>query len=327
MKYQIEDLQMKNDSQEEQFRTRAIFEDLFKMAKEGKPISAHERNYVYSCLKISLVHTEDPDTLDFLNDAKFKSYYLSYFHDITGGSKYYKPHKTEVVQISPEEARKDLAYLIREADKWYEVIQKTNHSNQLLQQCSKQCREDIQSLDDLPEIKNDLFAKGRFYYRYKKWAILLQSKHLFHIAEEILEKSGSSFVNFTLCNQDIEMNEYSIIHILNRHYSKITKQYETGKSYHNEDFYPRQLDLKIQEVFDQYSTVCNDVKSIDWITFELNEVYYSIWTGTKTKQVKGTGNVTYRRLNTFYPVTKDSELNKIKEREKIVISPTLNLYI
>jgi hypothetical protein len=54
MPYKIEELSMRDDSAEEQVRTRNIFEDLKKKVNQGETLSHHEIEFFCTCVKLGV---------------------------------------------------------------------------------------------------------------------------------------------------------------------------------------------------------------------------------------------------------------------------------
>ena len=128
-------------------------------------------------------------------------------------------------------------------------------------------------------------------------------------------------------DETIEINEYSLIHIISRHFSEITKQYKTGKSYHNEDFKPRLLSNILQEIFNQIESSEYRIENLDKILFRYKDSVYLIWTSLKIKSIKGKGNIQYRRMETFYPITEKDILIKILNNYlKVNINNEISIY-
>ncbi len=327
--FEISELTLHNNSEEEQMRTRKIFEILKQRAISNEFLSEHEKEFFCTGVKLSLLNDGKWEDYQCCDNPKFKFFYLVYFHDLTGGSPFYKPKGTSVIKVDSAEAQLDLEYLYLKAEEWQTTIQKGNHSDQLLQQISAETRSELKNLDNQPEFTNDKFAKGSFRYIYKKRAVLLQSKYIYCIALEIFESLTSTDLVLEINNQIIEFNEYSLIHILNRHYSEMTKQYSTNKTFHNEDFKPRILSIQLKEILkDIDNSKVLEMKSIDKIAFKINSVDYLLWTSEETKSIKGKGNVKYRRLNTFYPVTDLNELDKLNtDYELKKISNSISVYV
>lgn len=188
MSYKISELWVNDETPLEQDRVRRIFLDIKDKCIKNEFITEHEKEFFALCLKVSIL--DDGSIYDFpcLENVVFKSTYLNYWFDLTGASKYEKAKKGKAVPIPRDEVKRDLEYLIDEAEKWNQIIEKTNHSSELLQQVCKETREQIKTLNNLPEFKNDIVLQGSFYYRYKLWSILLVSKYVYLTSLEIIEK-------------------------------------------------------------------------------------------------------------------------------------------
>jgi hypothetical protein len=127
---------------------------------------------------------------------------------------------------------------------------------------------------------------------------------------------------------DIEINEYSIVHILNRHYSEITKP-NSSKSFHIEDFKPKYLNKQIGTIFQEInnSGFYKNI-SINKLSFNYKNIDYTIYINQKTKQIKGQGNVSYLRLDTFYPITDQKELKELTNKYDLMkVNEELGVYI
>jgi hypothetical protein len=216
------------------------------------------------------------------------------------------------VQVSVEEAQSDLKYLKEKALEWLEVIKKKNHAEQLLLQKAKEARLELKALEESPEFKNGFLFGGRNRFNQKCDAILLQSKYLYCMAKEIFETFDEHEFILNLNDETIEINEYSIVHILNRHYSQLTKQYPTSKTFHSEDFSPRYLNKQLAAIFAQIdkSEILRG-HTVRKIAFKHKGTNYLVWTEVQTKSVKGIGNVRYNRLETFYPIGENEVLQDL----------------
>jgi len=329
MAFQIDVLQLRNDSEAEQIRTRQIFEVLKTKATKQETLTEHEKEFF--CMAVKISHLDDGVWEDYTccDNYKFKSIYLAYFQDLTGGSAYYKVKGVGVYKVELKERQTDLQYLYDKSDEWKLIIQKTNHSDQLLQQISVETRNELKNLSNLPEVLNGYWRGGSYVYIFKERAILLHSKYIYCIALEIFETLKNADLILELNSIQIEFNEYSLFHILNRHYAQITKQYDTGKTFHNEDFKPRILSVQLKNILHDIdnSKVLQD-KAVDKIGFQQNGIDYLVWTSEKIKSIKGQGKVSYRRLDTFYPVSDEAEKNKlIATCDLQKITNTLSAYV
>lgn len=326
MPYKIDDLDIKNNSEEEQIRTRAIFEDLKSKAENGEDLTEHEKDFFCQGVKLSQLDDGKIEDYDCCENFKFKLTYLSYFQNLTGFGVYEKVRGTEIYNPERREIDSDINYLKNVANTWNTAISKNNHSEELLQQISKETRNDLK---DIEKSKGRLlFRRDKEKYQLDKRKTLLQSRYIYCMALQIFEMFDKKEFLLQLNGEDIEINEFSIIHIINRHYSEITKANPT-KSFHNEDFEPKYLNKQLGDIF---KTIDESGKfrdcSINKIAFKFKNVDYQIWINEREKQVKGKGNVKFNRLETFYPITEKTELLKLNsDFDFSKINDDLGVYI
>ena len=232
--FPISELDFKGDTPAEQIRTRTIFEALRTKARRNEYLSEHEKEFFCQGLVLSLHNDGKLEDYTCCDNRKFKFLYLVHYHDLSGTSPVYKPNKLllKETEISNEEKQEDLEYLYAKSDEWKEVINKLNHSDLLLQEVSKETR---------TELSNNLSQQSAFTVKEIEQQILLKSKYLYCIALKFFEKISREDLILELNGQKIEINEFSIIHILNRHFAAKTIYYDTKKSFHNEDFEPEIL--------------------------------------------------------------------------------------
>jgi hypothetical protein len=238
------------------------------------------------------------------------------------------PEQGKIVKVAREMVEKDLAYLANEAEKWESTISTTNHSDVMLQNVSKEARSELKELEKQPEFALP-YAKGSNLFKQKKQAILLRFKYLYITALEIFELIPTQDLEMELNSTRVEFNEYSLFHILNRHFGEVTKQYKSAKSFHGFDIKPRILPTQLKEILHEIdeSTLLRG-KPIDKIGFEYKGISYLIWTAERTKSVKGLGNINYRRIETFYPVTDSAEKAKLTQGFTLhEITPKLSVYV
>ncbi|WP_461137297.1 hypothetical protein, partial [Spirosoma terrae] len=199
--FAVDELKLNDGSEEEQTRTRAIFEQLKKVAQNNGPMTEYEKNFFCLGVKISLLNDGQVSDYQCCDNYRFKDLYLTYASDITGAGIYKKIYNTQYLSVPNEEKWRDLDKLYELAKDWDKVINKTNHTEQLLQKCSKEARDTISVINDLPEfnLENDPFARGRFLYKYKKWSNLLHSRFIYLMAKEIIQGSTHGDFMFNLC--------------------------------------------------------------------------------------------------------------------------------
>ena len=98
---------------------------------------------------------------------------------------------------------------------------------------------------------------------------------------------------------------------------------------HNEDFQPDYLNIKLKQIFkDIDKTGFFTNKPINKIGFVFKNVKYLIWANERIKQIKGMGNIQYNRIETFYPVQEQLDLDLLNnEFELKIVNSDLSVYI
>lgn len=326
--FPISELDFKGDTPAEQIRTRRIFEALRTKARQNEFLSEHEKEFFCQGLVLSLHNDGKLEDYTCCDNQKFKFLYLVHYHDLSGASPVYKPNKLLLreTEICDEEKQEDLKYLYAKSDEWKEVINKLNHSELLLQEISKETRVE---LSNTPKGNNDdLSRQSAFSDEEIELQILLKSKYLYCIALKFFEKISREDLILELNGQAIEIDEYSIIHIMNRHFAAKTIYYDTKKSFHHADFEPEILNKQLREILHQIDiSKLYEELSLDKIAFQFKGTDYQIWTGIKKRHVKGK-EIEFRRLNTFYPIIEADEKGKLFEKyEAAIINEDIKVYI
>jgi hypothetical protein len=156
----------------------------------------------------------------------------------------------------------------------------------------------------------------------------LHSKYLYLTAKAFFDEHGNE-VTCSFHGKSIEINEYSFIHIYNRHLASAVKQFPTEKSFHRDEkisWFELPLELKsiVDQVGSHPSTVDMD---IEFFPIKYNGIVYGIATKRKMKTVKG-NPVVYNRLSTFYPLDREEDLKKTRNNyREVLINGQLTAYV
>lgn len=325
--YKIDQLDIKDSSPEELNRTRNIFENLKQRAIKKDALTEHEKDFFCNCIELSKLSDGNLDDYYCCENYKFKNTYLYYFFDLSGFGNYQKVKEASYYIPNQKEIYSDIEFLKNIAKSWNEIIKVTNHKNdELLNQISKETRESLKEFDKRKQYL--YFKKEREKFELDKLSLLLQSKYIYCLSLLIFEKFNKEDFILKLDCKELEINEYSIIHILNRHYSQITKPNST-KSFHNDDFQPDYLNVKLKQIFEDIDkTGFFTNKPINKIGFIFKNVKYLIWVNERTKQVKGKGNIQYNRIETFYPVQEQQDLDLLNNVFELkTVNDDLRVYI
>ena len=325
--YKIEDLDLKNDSEEEQIRTRKIFEDLKSKAIKGEKLLSREKEFLCTSLKLT-IYKEDgnPEDFEVCNDFVFKELYLTYFHNNLSGP-FFKAKAGKIIEVEEREKHKDFKTLQKISDNWLKEIEFEKHKNQILQELAAETRKDLKELDKkFPKLLRR-FRKKQDEYRLQKDKIILQSKFIFLLAESVIEDYEKSDFEIPFNGQIIEFTSYSLIHITSRHYSEAIKNREE-KTYHYKNFLPKELHIDLKNILleiDKLNVI--NLNNTNNIIFVYEGITYHLWIEKKVKQVKGQGNVSFNRIQTFYPIYDKKKLDElVKTKVLHKVNQNLSVY-
>lgn len=326
--YTIEELELKiGGGEQEQIRTRKIFEDLRERAIEGKKLLEREKDFLYMALKLSEFDDGKPEDFKSCESNIFKELYLTYFHNNLSGPFFKHKKGKGVVEVGHHEKVKDFNTLMKISDKWIVELKNDKHSDQILQEIGIETRRDLKTLDEkYPSLKRR-FRKYQDEYRLKKDKIILQSKFIYLLIKSVIENNDTQDFEIPFSNEFIEFTIYSLVHIVSRHYAEPIKD-NPDKTYHYDYFYPTELHLDLKNILTKIDSLNKiNIKQIDNIIFEFRNTKYQIWIQKRFKQVKGKGNVEIFRVQTFYPIYSEEEIIKIEnEYEKIKADDELFLF-
>ncbi|AZJ36443.1 hypothetical protein D6T69_13295 [Tenacibaculum singaporense] len=325
--YSPEELDFKNGSEGEQIRTRKIFEELRQRAINGENLLEREKEFLCLGLSLSLKDDGKPQNFDFCDDFIFRELYLTYFHNNLEGP-FYKARKGKIVEVSLNEQTKDFKTLQKVINGWSKGIEIINHTDQILQEIAAETRRELKDLEKkFPRLSRN-FKKVKKAYELQKDKIILQSKYIYHLTKSVMEDYDKSEFQIPFSGQTIELTIYSFVHIINRHYAAKIKD-KPEKTYHHKNFYPKELHIDLKNILIEIDKLKKiNIDNTDNIIFSFDNVVYQIWVQTRIKQVKGEGNVNFKRVQSFYPIYDKEKLKEINSNyELIKISDKLEVYI
>lgn len=327
MSYHLEELTLKNDSHEEQVRTRAIFEDLKGKAQNGEVILEREKQFLCTCLKLTDIEDDgNLEDFDACYDFIFKELYLTYFSSALRAGAFYKAHKGKIHIVTEKEKVKDFKYLQTVSDKWLKEIEKTNHTDQILQTLASETR---------TELKNHKKSAGKLFFRKQKEnyslqreKLILHSKFIYLLVKQVIENNDPDDFVFDFIDQRVEIDSFSLIHIINRHYAEIIKN-NPQKTYHIEDFEPDSLHTRLKDILSRINSKdFLQSSEIEKIAFVFKNITYRVWIKKRVKHLKREGAVDFLRVETFYPIEDDSELKDLSENyEPKEVDNELNVFV
>ena len=219
------------------------------------------------------------------DDFKFYHLYLTYATDLTFKSTYYKRNENKrisetvdyreieslnnqefdsnvaeklhqfridnqfIIPVETTEINTDKLFLENFAISWAKICVSDRHKDENLQIVSKETRDTLEKKNIELYIENKLDSN----LKQDTFKGLLKSYYIFHEAKKILEHidSNKQLKEFTLNGKTIELNLYSLVHILNRHYAELisSQSISTTRSFHNTKVEPTQINLFIEYLF------------------------------------------------------------------------------
>lgn len=229
------------------------------------------------------------DDKEALKDSRFDEYrfyslYLIYANDLTFKTKYFKQNLYKninevayhfdrinnqeynhinyeelheymvnndyLISIEKCEIERDKQFLEKYALNWAKTCNNERHSDESLKIISKEVRETL----ILKNIKSYIEDNLDVHVKHDVFIGLLKSCFVFYEARKIIEEivANKQPKEFELNGKSIELNLYSLIHIINRHYGKSisSSRIFTDKSFHNTKIHPSKVNLFINRLFD-----------------------------------------------------------------------------
>src|SRR5690606_40088283 len=117
--YLKEELTFKNDSENENIRTRKIFEDLYDKQAKNEFILEREKDFFCTCLKLSNYENDgNPEDFEVCKDYVFKSLFLTYYSSAFGENVFIKTLRGSWYHVPEKEIIKDYKYLKRIENEW-----------------------------------------------------------------------------------------------------------------------------------------------------------------------------------------------------------------
>jgi len=185
----------------------------------------------------------------------------------------------------------------------------------------KETRDEIKSLKSSGiDVESDEYDKKINEIHY-------YSKYLYIHTSRVFGLKGIEEKVVLLNSKDIHINYYTIVHIMNRHFSPNQKQYESDKTF----FTP---DIMFDELIDFLSEIIDSIDKSGFydtdppykISIRYKDKPYQIYFNKVTKQKEGSGNYECYRINTFYQISEPEDLKKLEGQSIERINEDLELY-
>ncbi|MBB5638914.1 hypothetical protein HDE68_004852 [Pedobacter cryoconitis] len=308
----------------EHLRLQNILTDLLQRTADVEILSEIEKDFICSFLKTAQGDLPPFDVATVCAHYNFKFTYLIYFRDLTGGSAYYRPFGTEIRQIGIDEATSSLLHLKNEASNWEQKLADKSTKDKLVLEIIREYEYEIDQVQKgSSEYQSNFQFGGRRIYDAKKMSTVLQNKFIYLSAKEVFETFNVADLTFTLNGKQIVINEFSIVHITNRHFAEMVKAHPTTKSFHNESFHPKLLNKQLRAIFTQIENLggIKKLTSLREIYFKYQNEVYKVYT---TDRPNNKGEIF---LSTFFILEDQNQLQKLtKDYDLINVSADLDFY-
>lgn len=306
---------------------KKIIGELAGRLMDGELMSVAETNFAASVLRATRVAGSisfiDLASIPAAQDFIFKNLYILYHSDLEGKYGIDKPFGI----ASSKEKRGDVIRLNEYYHEWKKVYSKNNHNgNPLLNLVINESNN-----EEYKELK-EMFKRGEINqgeFDYKEKSIVLHSKYLYLTAKAFFDEHQSDEVVAKFHSKEIVINEYSLVHILNRHLGGVAKQFNTNKSFHlDREIKWFELPYNLKLIIENLGTHPDtDISDLKFLPFKFNGIIYAMWTEHKTKHQAGR-SIPIIRLQSCYPVEDSLELKKIQTRyREVPINEKLSAFV
>lgn len=292
-----------------------MFTDIKNRVDQGRQINYYETFHFCDFLwMLSRKKAEGMNFLDYYicDDYFFLYAFKQYWGDLNG---IYEHFEWTVGRkaITKTEIQQEVIKLDQISKTWNSIINTINHSEALLNLISKEARDEIKELDNQPEFNEYGFLNKNFNYQHKLKFILLRSKFVYLKVKELFDEMGVSTWSLNLGPRAIELDTYSMLHILSRHYPIGQKHVRLDKSDHDRSIHPNDIVSTLTQLFSLIPTGLIPKLDSNKIFFEFENRMYVIWIVPANKPAAaGGGHVQFERIGSFYPLEETAEVNRVK---------------
>ncbi|MET3046165.1 hypothetical protein [Flavobacterium covae] len=308
--------------------------------------------------EVKNIHQLDDNTFQ---NYKFRHLYLIYYSDLSFKETFYKLNlninSSEIIEyktlyemnrkefdqsnfdnftffckefniltpIKENEIEIDKKFLEKIALEWAQEMIKENHKNRNLFLLSKETRDTIKKKNLLDYINNNLSEN----LKIDIFKALLKSKHIHIETLKIIEQIGVDEIILNLRGINIYYNYGSLIHILNRHFAKISSNnlIYNSKTFHPSEINPCKLHHTLDYIFKKINSkkITLPIESDLPIFIKYKKRNYALY--FKTDKF----NKCKLNINTFYLIDENTtngknDIEKIKNSLFIKLSSNLGLY-
>jgi len=244
-------------------------------------------------------------------DYLFKNRYLLYHQDLNG-------HKKVINydgEISFEKKKKDVAFLEKEYQEWDSFSKNKLSGSELINYVAQETNYQLKELDKYCDRLNI----GSNLKKYLKKSIVLHGKYIFLLVKEFYQELGDKEEIIIVNDQKILIDAFTYVHTMFRHFAESIKEHQSGKSYHfDENIGFKIIPEFLSKILDCYKNIPESKAFNNKNLFiKFNGQIYALWFKLFSKYLKEQGQVKYFRLQTFYPVKNQSDLDGLVNHKEV----------
>lgn len=225
------------------------------------------------------------------DDTRFVRLYLNHFHAQQNNGYISEDHKKQLDEFT---------------SKWKaEILDDRHDTDRLYIEVRKETRLTIKSMKS----QNSSLSSAELVHKENE--IFLRSKNIHIKIKRLLEGLGTSTLKLNIGGEEVHLDEFTLIHSLFRHYSELTKQYNDKKSYFTPEIpieeFPTIVKERILGPISEDGAFENSLPKSIFLKYygRLYRLYF------EDKSIEN-GHSTVKRVNTFYPVDQDKDIEASK---------------
>lgn len=315
MRYTREKLQSLRNQSELTPEFQKAVQILVSKVLSGENLTLAEEHFV--CAIIPQLRNENSETVYKIKDLplcenyRFRHVYLLYSNDLNG----YENIMNYDGEISQDQKKEDVEYLQNEYEKWESYISSKLNGSNLINYIAQETNQQLKQLNKYCEE----LKIGSNRKEYLKKSLLLHGKYIYLLVKEYYEEKGIDEEIIGVNGKAVLIDSYTYIHTMFRHYSAHLKQHQENKTYH----FDKNIGFKTIPDFLSRAIYCyaGQEESSNFsdrsLYFKYNGTIYAIWFRPFSKFLPGGLKKEFLRVQTFYPVERESELLNLEELEEL----------
>lgn len=322
MLYSKQELSSLSDVKREEATSRYLHKCV---KKETRKFLPHECEHLTSLLPSI---TTDPDVfvpafniyeLDYLSEALFKKLILTYLDNLD----FLSPVYNGVKNLNTKEIERDKTAFQKLVKAWEDRL-KTGQKDPYLHEVRLEYCRKLKILEK--QYKDHLY--GYLLYKRKVLEQKTSSFYVYFTVKSFFKNFKSDYVLFNAFGKTFSVNIYSYVHILSRHYMPKMNGIDHERSFNREISFinPFYLPEGIQVLISKYQSHARNGFQLncEYMIFKEGSHHYILW--WKVKKLAELKFKLGYEVRSFYRVYLQRDIDKIKDKEAVVIDSELIFY-